>query len=133
MKVADILRVKGTALYTVTPNAPLADAVNLMAELDIGSVVVMEFGELAGMLTFREVINRLHANGGAIGDIATRGNGTLAADGHFRYRHHGSAPADAGAACALSAGEGRPHLGGCDPFTMWPRRCSKSKASRTRC
>ena len=72
MKVADILRVKGTALYTVTPNAPLADAVNLMAELDIGSVVVMEFGELAGILTFREVINRLHANGGAIGDLATR-------------------------------------------------------------
>ncbi len=72
MKVADILRVKGTALYTVTPDAPLADAVNLMAELDIGSVVVMEFGELAGMLTFREVINRLHANGGAIGDARTR-------------------------------------------------------------
>ena len=72
MKVADILRVKGTALYTVAPDAPLVDAVNLMAELDIGSVVVIEFGELAGMLTFREVINRLHANGGAIGDIRTR-------------------------------------------------------------
>lgn len=71
MKVADILRVKGTALYTVNPNAPLAQAVNLMAEMDIGSAVVMEFGELAGMLTFREVINRLHANGGAIGDIST--------------------------------------------------------------
>ena len=72
MKVADILRVKGTALYTVAPGAPLVDAVNLMAEMDIGSAVVMEFGELAGLLTFREVINRLHANGGAIGDIATR-------------------------------------------------------------
>jgi CBS domain-containing protein len=72
MKVADILRVKGTALYTVAPGAPLADAVNLMAELDIGSAVVMEFGELAGLLTFREVINRLHSNGGAIGDIPTR-------------------------------------------------------------
>jgi CBS domain-containing protein len=32
----------------------------------------MEFGELAGMLTFREIINRLYANGGAIGDIRTR-------------------------------------------------------------
>ncbi|MGH6609791.1 MAG: CBS domain-containing protein [Burkholderiaceae bacterium] len=72
MKVADILRVKGTALYTVTPDTPLAEAVNLMAEMDIGSAVVMQFGELAGMLTFREVINRLHANGGSIGDIASR-------------------------------------------------------------
>ena len=54
MKVADILRVKGTALYTVAPGAPLADAVNLMAELDIGSAVVMEFGELAGLLAARQ-------------------------------------------------------------------------------
>lgn len=69
MKVADILRFKGTALYTVTPDAPLIDAVNMMAEMDIGSAVVMKFGDLAGMLTFREVINRLHANGGAIGDV----------------------------------------------------------------
>jgi len=72
MKVADILRVKGTALYTVTPDASLRDAINLMAEMDIGSAVVMEFGQLAGMLTFREVINRLHQNGGAIGDVSTR-------------------------------------------------------------
>jgi CBS domain-containing protein len=43
-----------------------------MAEQDIGSVVVMEHGELVGMLTFREVINRLHANQGSIGDISVR-------------------------------------------------------------
>jgi len=72
MKVSDILRVKGTALYTVTPDSPLAKAVSVMAELDIGSVVVMEYGELAGMLTFREVINRIHANGGAVGEISVR-------------------------------------------------------------
>ncbi len=72
MKVSDILRVKGTALYTVTPDSPLAKAVSVMAELDIGSVVVMEYGELVGMLTFREVINRIHANGGAVGEISVR-------------------------------------------------------------
>jgi CBS domain-containing protein len=38
-----------------------------MAEFDIGSVVVMENGDLVGMLTFREVIKTLHANGGQIG------------------------------------------------------------------
>jgi CBS domain-containing protein len=72
MKVADILRVKGNTLYTVTPEAPLAQAVALMAEQDIGSVVVMERGELVGMLTFREVINRVHSNSGAVGDIRVR-------------------------------------------------------------
>lgn len=72
MKVSDLLRVKGDALYTLAPDAPLAQAVALMAEQDIGSVVVMAAGKLAGMLTFREVIKRLHANGGALGEGAVR-------------------------------------------------------------
>jgi CBS domain-containing protein len=72
MKVSDLMRVKGDALYTLPPDAPLAQAVALMAEQDIGSVVVMGAGKLAGMLTFREVINRLHANGGSLGEAAVR-------------------------------------------------------------
>ena len=67
MKVADILKIKGNTLFTVTPDQPLADAVNLMAENDIGSVVVMSQGKLAGMLTFREVMRVVVKNGGAIG------------------------------------------------------------------
>jgi CBS domain-containing protein len=72
MKVADILRVKGNTLYTMTPETPLVQAVATMAEQDIGSVVVMEHGELVGMLTFREIINRLHDNNGSLGDIRVR-------------------------------------------------------------
>jgi CBS domain-containing protein len=72
MKVADILRVKGNTLFTVTPQAPLWSAVQAMAENDIGSVVVMDRGELVGMLTFREVIKTVHANGGAVGDGPVR-------------------------------------------------------------
>jgi CBS domain-containing protein len=68
MKVEDILRVKGNTLFTVTPQAPLWSAVQTMAENDIGSVVVMDRGKLVGMLTFREVIGRVHANGGAVGE-----------------------------------------------------------------
>jgi CBS domain-containing protein len=68
MKVSDILRVKGNTLYTVTPEEPLANAINVMAEKDIGSLVVMERGELVGMLTFREVILCIVKNGGAVGN-----------------------------------------------------------------
>lgn len=68
MKVVDILRVKGGAtLYTASPSQSLSDAVNLMAERDIGSLVVMENGELVGMLTFREVIQATVKNGGSLG------------------------------------------------------------------
>ena len=67
MKVTDILRVKGNTLYTTQPDEPLATAVKTMAELDIGSLVVMEHGDLVGMLTFREVIIAVVAGGGSIG------------------------------------------------------------------
>lgn len=64
MKVSDILRVKGNTLYTVTPNETLSHAVEVMAEKDIGSLVVMEHGDLVGMLSFREVIQAIAKNGG---------------------------------------------------------------------
>jgi len=72
MKVTDILRVKGNTLYTVQPDSALADAARSMAELDIGSLVVMEHGDLVGMLTFREVISAVVANGGTVGERLVR-------------------------------------------------------------
>ena len=72
MKVSDILRVKGNTLYTVTPDSTLWAAVQVMAEKDIGSVVVMELGDLVGMLTFREVINHLSVSNGVIGQRLVR-------------------------------------------------------------
>lgn len=59
MKVSKILEVKGKTLYTMSPDQSLAAAVLVMAEHDIGSIVVMADGKLAGMLTFREVIRIL--------------------------------------------------------------------------
>jgi CBS domain-containing protein len=72
MKVSDILRVKGGTLYTVTPDDTLASALRTMAELDIGSLCVMSHGELAGMLTFREVIQAIVRNGGTVGTSIVR-------------------------------------------------------------
>jgi CBS domain-containing protein len=72
MKVSDILRVKGNTLYTVTPDEPLARAIDVMAEKDIGSLVVMEHGDLVGMLTFREVILCIVKNGGLVGSTRVR-------------------------------------------------------------
>ncbi len=68
MKVSDILRVKGGTLFTAQPGDDLVQAVNTMAELDIGSLAVMDHGKLVGMLTFREVIHTLARQGGALAD-----------------------------------------------------------------
>ncbi len=59
MKVSDILRVKGNTLYTVTPDTPVLVAITTMAEHDIGSLVVMDKGELIGILTFRELLKTI--------------------------------------------------------------------------
>jgi CBS domain-containing protein len=72
MRVSDILKVKGNALFTVTPDTPLNEAVMTMAEHDIGSLVVMEYGDLVGILTFREVILTLRENKGSVGSTAIR-------------------------------------------------------------
>ncbi len=72
MKVSDILRVKGNTLYTVTPDEPLSGAIEILAEKDIGSLVVMDHGDLTGMLTFREVILAIVKNGGAVGNTLVR-------------------------------------------------------------
>jgi CBS domain-containing protein len=72
MRVSDILKVKGNTLFTVTPDTTLHDAVNTMAEHDIGSLVVMEYGDLVGMLTFREIILTLRETGGSVGTSTIR-------------------------------------------------------------
>jgi CBS domain-containing protein len=59
VKVNEILKVKGSTLFTIQPTMKLSDAVVVMAEQDIGSLVVMDKGRLVGMLTFREVIRIL--------------------------------------------------------------------------
>jgi CBS domain-containing protein len=73
MKVSDILRVKGGTLYTVAPKDALMQAVSTMSENDIGSLVVMDHGELVGMLTFREVIQAVVDNGGSVGNSQVGG------------------------------------------------------------
>ncbi|MBI5335456.1 MAG: CBS domain-containing protein [Burkholderiales bacterium] len=73
MKVSDILRVKGSVLFTVSPQQSLATAVCTMVEHDIGSLVVMDHGDVAGMLTFREVMQAVVRNGGSFGNATVGG------------------------------------------------------------
>jgi CBS domain-containing protein len=63
MLVKEILAVKGMALFTISPDKKLAEAVSVMSEQDVGSLVVFETGLMVGMLTFREVLKAVHASG----------------------------------------------------------------------
>ncbi len=73
MKTKEILRVKvGGVIHTIAPDSMLSHALGVMVDQDIGSLVVMEHGKLAGMLTFREVLKAVHANGGSTGDLRVK-------------------------------------------------------------
>lgn len=68
MLTKEILAIKGNALYTIPPQGRLTEAVSCMVDYDIGSLVVMDHGKLAGMLTFREVLAALDEGKGSLGD-----------------------------------------------------------------
>ena len=70
MLVREILRIKGHTLFTAAPTGRVMEAVKVMAQHDVGSLVVMEHGRLAGMLTFREVLEELARRDGVLGDVA---------------------------------------------------------------
>jgi CBS domain-containing protein len=70
MLVSEILRIKGHTLFTTPPERAVLEAVEVMAEHDIGSLVVMDHGRLAGMLTFAEVLRALAERRGSLGDLA---------------------------------------------------------------
>ena len=70
MKVRDILRLKGNALYTITPEHSLSEAAQIMSENDIGSLVVIAHERVVGILTFREVIQAVVKNGGSFEGVS---------------------------------------------------------------
>ena len=77
MQVREILAVKGMVLYTTLPHRNLAEAVAVMTEQDIGSLVVFEGGRMVGMLTFREILRALNTVGAdwgrtAVADVMVR-------------------------------------------------------------
>ena len=69
MQVREIIKLKGGTLYTAMPQQSLMAAIDAMAELDVGSLVVMDAGRMVGMLTFREVMAALRQHKGAVADV----------------------------------------------------------------
>jgi CBS domain-containing protein len=69
MLVSEILRLKGNTLFTTHPDGSVRDAVNVMAQQDVGSLVVIDNGRMSGMITFREVLAALDRQDGVLGDL----------------------------------------------------------------
>jgi len=57
--VEQILRHKGRAFWSVAPNAMVIDALKLMAEKDVGALMVLEAGRLAGIISERDYARKV--------------------------------------------------------------------------
>ena len=77
MKIRELLEKKGYEVVTVPPSLPLVDAMRLLVEHNIGSVVVAEEREVKGILTERDVLRTTAEDSTGLGsmkaeDIMTR-------------------------------------------------------------
>ena len=62
--VADILRAKGNStIYSVSPSDTMLAALQLMADKGIGALLVLEAGEIAGIVTERDYARKIALQG----------------------------------------------------------------------
>ena len=70
MTIAQVLRGKGSEVETINADARLHDAVHRLGERRIGALPVMSGGELAGIISERDVIYCLREHGAQVLDWA---------------------------------------------------------------
>ncbi|MEA5054322.1 MAG: CBS domain-containing protein [Propionicimonas sp.] len=69
MKIEDVVRAKGTEVVTVGPEATVKQLVDLLAEHNIGAVVVSADGRhIDGIVSERDVVRRLASAGAGVLD-----------------------------------------------------------------
>jgi CBS domain-containing protein len=66
--VRQLLEAKAPELYAIAPDAPVIDAIRLMAEKRIGAVLVMEGSRLAGILSERDYARKIVLQGRSSSD-----------------------------------------------------------------
>ncbi len=66
MRIADVLRNKGSAVATVESRASVADLVAALAEHNVGAMVVLGPEGVVGIVSERDVVRKLHDRGGEL-------------------------------------------------------------------
>jgi CBS domain-containing protein len=77
MKVSDILRTKGSLVFSIQPGTSVYDALKVMGEKNIGALLVMEGDLLAGIISERDYARKVVLKGKTshetlVDDIMTR-------------------------------------------------------------
>jgi CBS domain-containing protein len=70
--VGQLLQAKGPKLISIGPNAPVIEALKLMAENDIGALVVLDGGKLVGIMSERDYARKVILMGKSSHDLPVR-------------------------------------------------------------
>jgi CBS domain-containing protein len=72
MLVREILSDKGRTVHTCGPDDALADVVDLLVGHNIGSLVVMQYEEMVGIITERDILRATAATRGPLAAVRVR-------------------------------------------------------------
>ena len=67
-----LLAAKGNQVYSIGPNAKVIEALQLMAQKDVGALAVMEGGRLVGMLSERDYARKVILHGKSSQDVPVK-------------------------------------------------------------
>jgi CBS domain-containing protein len=68
MLVSQILKQKGDTVFTTTPSETIAAVAGLLQARGVGALVVLDAGQIAGIVSERDVVRRLNDRGPALLD-----------------------------------------------------------------
>lgn len=63
MRIADVLRSKGTDVVTVTTTDTVGEVLRLLAQKNLGALPVVDGMHLVGIVSERDIVRRLHSDG----------------------------------------------------------------------
>lgn len=70
--VTQLLQAKGREIHSIGPDARVIEALKLMAEKEVGALVVMDGGRLAGVISERDYARKVILHGKSSHDLLVR-------------------------------------------------------------
>ena len=67
-----LLSAKGSQIYSIAPDAKVIEALQLMAQKDVGALIVMEGDRLVGILSERDYARKVILHGRSSQDVSVR-------------------------------------------------------------
>jgi CBS domain-containing protein len=75
--VGDLLRMKGSEVWSLAPTASLKETLQFLAEKNVGALLILDGKEIAGIISERDIVRLIAREGtcrldSPVGDIMTR-------------------------------------------------------------